>query len=64
MLEFISANIGTIAVALVTAAIIAAAAITLIRDKRAGKSHCECSCGGCPNSELCHGKCTCHSEKE
>lgn len=45
MLEFIRQNAGTIIVGIVVLAIIAAAIVKIIRDKRSGK--CNCSCEGC-----------------
>lgn len=56
MMEFFSANIGTIFVAIVLIAIAAMITVKLKKDKKAGKSSCGCSCGGCPNSALCHGR--------
>ena len=48
MFEFIQQNLGTIIVGAILLAIIAAAVVKIIRDKRAGKCNCGCEgCGGC-----------------
>ena len=48
MLEFIQQNLGSIIVGAIVLAIVAAAVIKIIRDKRAGKCNCGCEgCGGC-----------------
>ena len=52
MFEWISANIGTIAVLIVLLAAVGLILRKFIRDKRAGKSVCGCSVGG-----TCSGHC-------
>lgn len=54
MLDFLSRNIGTIAVLFVVAAVVGLVVFKMMRDKRKGKSSCGCNCGCCPNSQLCH----------
>ena len=58
MSEWINMNIGTLAVALVLAAAVAAVVRYIIREKRAGHSFCagtSCGGGGCSGKcELCH----------
>ena len=56
MMDFITANLGTIIVALVVGVILAAIIIKAVRDKRSGKSSCSGGCKDCANAELCHGK--------
>ena len=56
MIEFLSANMGTIFVILILAAVVGMIILNLKKDKKSGKSSCGCGCGGCPNSALCHGK--------
>ena len=56
MIEFLSANMGTIFVILILAAVVGMIILKLKKDKKSGKSSCGCGCGGCPNSALCHGK--------
>ena len=52
--EFLKNNLGTIAVTLVLAVIIAAVAVRLIKNRKAGKSSCGCGCSTCPMSGKCH----------
>ena len=54
MLEFLSANIGTIITCAVLIAIVAAVIIKMRKDKKQGKGSCGCSCGCCPMSDECH----------
>lgn len=54
MIEFLAQNIGTIAVLLIVAALVAAIIVVQVRNKKKGKSSCGCGCGSCPNSSLCH----------
>ena len=56
MIEFLSANIGTIIIALILIAVVTMIILKLKNDKKSGKSSCGCGCSGCPNSALCHGK--------
>ncbi len=56
MLQWLSANIGTIAVCAVLLAIVTAITIHLINNKRKGKNSCSCGCGcsGCAMKDTCH----------
>ncbi len=54
MLVWITANLGTIVVLLIVAAVIALAARSIIRQKKQGKSSCGCGCASCPMSGACH----------
>ena len=54
MLDFLSQNIGTIAVLLGVLAVVALIIFRLVKNKKKGKSSCGCNCGCCPNSALCH----------
>ncbi|MCE5235407.1 MAG: FeoB-associated Cys-rich membrane protein [Clostridiaceae bacterium] len=54
MFEWLSANWGSLLVGLAVAAIVAAVAIKMIRDKKNHKSGCACGCEGCPRAEICH----------
>ena len=45
---------GTILVAVILAAMVAAINYNLVNDKKQGKSSCGGSCGCCPNSSRCH----------
>ena len=53
MLEFLSANAGTIAVVLILTVLVAFAVRKIIADRRAGKHSCGGNCGGCPLSGQC-----------
>lgn len=54
MLLWLSENIGTVLVCAVLAVIVIAIVISMIRQKRNGKSSCYCGCAGCPMSGECH----------
>lgn len=58
MIDFLTNNIGTIAVGSGLLAVIAWIVIGMRKEKKAGKSCCGGSCSCCP------GSCTCHKEKE
>ncbi|MDD6320358.1 MAG: FeoB-associated Cys-rich membrane protein [Oscillospiraceae bacterium] len=54
MLDWLSANIGTIIITLVLIAIVAAIIFVIRRDKKNGKSACGGNCGHCPMGTSCH----------
>lgn len=54
MLEFLSANLGTIIVLVVLAIIVGAIIYKMFRDKKKGKSSCGCNCASCPMANECH----------
>lgn len=54
MLEFLSANVGTIIVFLILAIIVVAIVCKIYRDKKKGKSSCGCNCSTCPMANECH----------
>ena len=60
MIDWIRANIGSIAVAAVLLVLIALIVRRLILDKKAGRRLCGGSCGGgcagCPMHGKCHGE--------
>ena len=56
MLQWISANIGTILISLVLLAVVALIIRSMVNDKKQGKS----SCGG--NCASCGGCCACHKD--
>lgn len=56
MLNFLAENYGTIIAALVVAGIVTASVITLIRNKKKGKSTCGCGCENCAMKGQCHSK--------
>ena len=56
MIQFITANIGTIVIALVVAGIVEAIIVSVVRDKKKGKSSCGCGCENCAMKGQCHTK--------
>ncbi|MGI6202497.1 MAG: FeoB-associated Cys-rich membrane protein [Eubacteriales bacterium] len=54
MLAWITANIGTIIVCAVLAAIVAVVIVSMVRNHKKGKTSCGCGCSGCALSEVCH----------
>lgn len=54
MFEFLSANIGTIIVAVVLIIIVTVIISKMFRDKKQGKSSCGCNCSSCPMANECH----------
>ena len=56
MIEWISANAGTLIVLAVLLILVALAVVKMVRDRKQGKSTCGMGCGGCPMSGTCHKK--------
>ncbi len=56
MTEWLAANIGTIAVAVIVAAVVTLVVIKMYRDKKRGVSSCGCDCGSCALHGQCHKK--------
>ncbi|MGN1190461.1 MAG: FeoB-associated Cys-rich membrane protein [Candidatus Ornithospirochaeta sp.] len=56
MLNWLKVNIGAIIVCAILILIVAGVIISMIRDKKKGKSSCGCGCSGCPMSGSCHSK--------
>lgn len=54
MLSWLSANIGTIVVLAVIAAVAAAIVIGMRRDKKKGRSSCGNNCAHCQMAGQCH----------
>ncbi|MBQ6600146.1 MAG: FeoB-associated Cys-rich membrane protein [Clostridia bacterium] len=54
MLDFLQANLGTIAVGAILAIILVAAFLKIRKDKKNGGG-CGCGCSGCPSAGMCHG---------
>ncbi len=54
MLEFLTANIGTILIGLLVAGIIALIILSMVLDKKKGKSSCGCGCANCAMKGSCH----------
>ena len=56
LFDWLSANIGTIAVGAIVVAVIALVIVLMVRDKKKGKKTCSCgcSCSGCAMAGQCH----------
>jgi hypothetical protein len=54
MFEWIKANLLTIGILLVLAAAVIAVVISLIRDRKKGRSSCGGGCAHCPMAGKCH----------
>lgn len=54
MFTWIAANIGTILICLVLLLVVAAIIVSLVRDKKKGKSSCGGNCAHCAMSGSCH----------
>lgn len=56
MLAWIMENIGTILICVVLIAIVAAVVVSMLRDRKKGRSSCGCNCAHCAMSGACHSK--------
>lgn len=56
MLQWISANIGTIFISLVLLAVVALIIRSMVHDKKQGKSSCGGNCASCAACGACHNK--------
>ena len=56
MLQWISANIGTILISLVLLAVVALIIRSMVNDKKQGKSSCGGNCAGCAACGACYNK--------
>ncbi|MDP3448675.1 MAG: FeoB-associated Cys-rich membrane protein [Eubacteriales bacterium] len=56
MMNWLSNNWASLVVGLVVAAVVLAAIVKMIRDKKQNKSTCGCSCSGCAGASSCHNK--------
>lgn len=56
MLTWISENIANIIICAVLIAVVAAIIVSMIRNKKKGKSSCGCGCADCPMGSSCHSK--------
>ena len=56
MLQWISANIGTILISLVLLAVVALIIRSMVHDKKQGKYSCGGNCAGCAACGSCHNK--------
>lgn len=53
-MTWITANLGTIVVCAVLVALVAAAVISMIRNRNKGSTTCGCSCSSCALAGKCH----------
>ncbi len=53
---WIIANISTIVVALILAAIIGLVVVRMVKRRKNGQGGCSCGCSGCAMSDVCHAK--------
>lgn len=56
MLAWIMKNIGTILICAILFVIVAAVIVSMLRDRKKGKSSCGCNCAHCAMSGTCHSK--------
>ncbi len=56
MLQWISANIGTILISLVLLAVVTLIIRSMVHDKKQGKSSCGGNCASCAACGSCHNK--------
>lgn len=56
MLTWFIENLSTIVVGGLVSCVVAAIAVSMIRNKKKGKTACGCGCGSCPMSGDCNSK--------
>lgn len=56
MLSWLAQNLATIIIGAVLIAVVAAIIVSMVRNKKKGKSSCGCGCADCPMSGSCHPK--------
>ena len=56
MLTWIVENLATVIICIVLVAVVAAIIVSLIRNKKRGKSSCGCNCAHCAMAGSCHKK--------
>ena len=54
MLDWLMANIGTIIVGLIIAAVVVLIIVNRVKKKKNGESTCGCGCADCPMKNKCH----------
>ncbi|MDD6734604.1 MAG: FeoB-associated Cys-rich membrane protein [Lachnospiraceae bacterium] len=54
MLSWIQANLSTILVLIVLAALLIGTVVFMIKRKKEGKNSCGCGCSGCEYRNKCH----------
>ena len=56
MLAWLTENIATIIICAVLIAVDSAIIVSMVKNKKKGKSSCGCGCTDCPMSSSCHPK--------
>ena len=56
MLAWLTENIATIIICAVLIAVVSAIIVSMIKNKKKGKSSCGCGCTDCPMSGSCHSE--------
>lgn len=54
MFTWIANNIWTIVICAVLVAVVALIVVSLVKDKKKGKSTCGCNCAHCAMAGICH----------
>lgn len=54
MLAWLTENMATIIICAVLIAVVSAIIISMIKNKKKGRSSCGCGCADCPMSGSCH----------
>lgn len=54
MLAWLCENIASIIICAVLIAVVAAIIVSMIKNRKKGKSSCGCGCANCPMSGSCH----------
>ena len=56
MLAWLSQNAATIIICAVLIAVVAGIIVSMVKNRKKGKSSCGCGCANCPMSGSCHPK--------
>jgi hypothetical protein len=56
MLEWLNSNIANIVIIAAVLGIVMLVIVSMVRDKKAGKSSCGCNCSHCAMAGKCHPK--------
>ena len=54
MLAWLAENLGTIVIALILFAVVTAVIVSMVRNRKKGKSSCGCDCAHCGCCGSCH----------
>ena len=56
MLAWLTENMATIIICALLIAVVTAIIVSIVKNKKKGKSSCGCGCANCPMSGSCHPK--------